>query len=380
MILKSILIQILVAVLVAMQAVSAHNDEPNYSNEPTISKHYSNDHPTTFSTYTSKGHHSSEDCPTSISKSYSNETSISKSYSKHHPTSISKSYSEDHPTSISKSYSENHPTTTRPNHYSEEHPKTISKSYSKGHTKDLPSPSKSTDSSPTHPGAIPDNVQKLYEKIRSTDKCSKDIKAPFFALDDSPKDFCYCDEFMDGKGFYIRGTGHNLVGMQVDCDGDQEGLTKRCGNSKDTQSQTSFKPDVQAFGISDLRADIHPYVVLGNEGSAPGYTTFDPRSVGVEPLSIVAVVCNGKMIFGIWGDTNGDDGLPLVGEASIAVATACFGDKMDGNHGHDEFDVLYIAFSGHDAVPKDTAKWDASSYEEFEDSIIDLGNKLVATL
>ena len=50
----------------------------------------------------------------------------------------------------------------------------------------------------------------------------------------------------------------------------------------------------------------------------------------------------------------------MVGEASIAMATACFGTSMNGNNGHDETDVLYIAFPGADAVPGSSgADWGA---------------------
>ena len=38
---------------------------------------------------------------------------------------------------------------------------------------------------------------------------------------------------------------------------------------------------------------MHPYVVLGNEGADP---SFDPQSAGVQPLSVVAVVCNGQLV------------------------------------------------------------------------------------
>lgn len=69
----------------------------------------------------------------------------------------------------------------------------------------------------------------------------------------------------------------------------------------------------------------------------------------------------------------------MVGEASISLATACFGkDNIDDNHGHTETDVLYIAFTGGAAVPgKDGAAWTASSFQEFEDSITDFGNNLI---
>lgn len=69
----------------------------------------------------------------------------------------------------------------------------------------------------------------------------------------------------------------------------------------------------------------------------------------------------------------------MVGEAAISLATACYGKKdINGNSGHDDPDVLYLAFTGKDAVPgADGAKWDATSYDEFEQSIESLGDKLV---
>jgi hypothetical protein len=121
--------------------------------------------------------------------------------------------------------------------------------------------------------------------------------------------------------------------------------------------------------------------VLGNTGSKPWYRTFDPRTADISPLSIVAVVCNNALIYGIWGDVNGDDGLPLVGEASLALATACFGDGVNGGNGWDDADVLYLAFKGDGAVPgPQGARWDARDYSEFEGSIQDLGGGLVEGL
>lgn len=40
---------------------------------------------------------------------------------------------------------------------------------------------------------------------------------------------------------------------------------------------------------------------------------FDPAKVGVEPLSIVAVICGegGKLTFGIWADTSEHSALLL---------------------------------------------------------------------
>lgn len=68
----------------------------------------------------------------------------------------------------------------------------------------------------------------------------------------------------------------------------------------------------------------------------------------------------------------------MVGEASISLATACYGSGINGNSGHEANDVLYVAFTGDDAVPgKNGANWNASSFDEFQSSIMDLGNKLV---
>ena len=87
------------------------------------------------------------------------------------------------------------------------------------------------------------------------------------------------------------------------------------------------------------------------------------------------------MFYGIWGDTNGDDGPAVVGEASLATGTLCYGDSVNGNSGHDATDVLYVAFTGAEAVPgKSGAKWNAQSAAEFEASIAALGDSLVARL
>lgn len=82
----------------------------------------------------------------------------------------------------------------------------------------------------------------------------------------------------------------------------------------------------------------------------------------------------------MWGDTNGDDGPPLVGEASLSLATACYGQSVNGDNGHDQSDVLYIAFTGDDAVPGSSADWEASNFDEFESSIASIGDKLIQRL
>jgi len=60
------------------------------------------------------------------------------------------------------------------------------------------------------------------------------------------------------------------------------------------------------------------------------------------------------------------------------MATLCYGNIVNGNNGHDETDVLYLAFTGADAVPgANGAKWNAQNAVEFEASLATLGDILV---
>lgn len=83
--------------------------------------------------------------------------------------------------------------------------------------------------------------------------------------------------------------------------------------------------------------------------------------------------------YGVWGDTNQD---PTTGETSISLAQLCFpNEHLNGNYGHGDKDVLYIGFTGDEAVPgKNGANWKAKNVREFEDSIKALGDRLVAQL
>lgn len=88
--------------------------------------------------------------------------------------------------------------------------------------------------------------------------------------------------------------------MDIDCDGaivkNDDG---RCGNAHSTQSTTAMKRYVAARTkeVTDLNPFVHDYVVFGNTGvHKPGWLTFDPRDYGMEPLSMMAVVCGDKLV------------------------------------------------------------------------------------
>ncbi|KAK4215219.1 fungal chitosanase of glycosyl hydrolase group 75-domain-containing protein [Rhypophila decipiens] len=280
----------------------------------------------------------------------------------------------------------------------------------------------SNDSSSGGGGAgrpLPENLSKFYDDIRAKGSCSRVLATGFWATDTGDNSFSYCGDHLDDYNIlYIQGKHGALADMDIDCDGvvltpngsmPDAAKTGRCSydSSPDLQNMTAFRDTIQQYdvGIADLNTYIHPYVVLGNEAAYQqkrlwtgrvgtvrankdrNWKTFDPTGYGVLPLSLVAVVCGGggneqggrKLVYGIWGDTNGDDDEhPMVGETSLSLATACYGDNMSGDNGHDETDVLYLAFLGSDAVPGPTgADWKADSFEQFERSIETLGDRLV---
>lgn len=77
--------------------------------------------------------------------------------------------------------------------------------------------------------------------------------------------------------------------MDIDCDG-ADATAGDCSDDPSGYGATSFKDTVRTFGISDLNANIHPYVVV-NE---PPY--FNAQKYGMKPLSVMAVVCNNQIV------------------------------------------------------------------------------------
>ncbi|KFY45411.1 hypothetical protein V495_03002 [Pseudogymnoascus sp. VKM F-4514 (FW-929)] len=221
---------------------------------------------------------------------------------------------------------------------------------------------------------LPDNLSQIYNNHKSG-ACSNELTGGF--TDGSgPATFAYCGDVEGAIFLHSSGNGGEYVNMDIDCDGANR-TGGKCSNDPTGQGQTAFQSEIQELnvGIDDLDSNLHPYVVFGNEGSSP---EFDPRQYGMEPLSVMAVVCNNQVFYGVWGDTNGETS---VGEASISLADLCFPDEdLNGNSGHDDKDVLYIGFPGKAAVPSDQTKWSAGNAKDFEDSIKEVGDKLVAGL
>ncbi|KAL3450373.1 fungal chitosanase of glycosyl hydrolase group 75-domain-containing protein [Aspergillus insuetus] len=119
--------------------------------------------------------------------------------------------------------------------------------------------------------------------------------------------------------------------MDVDCDG----IDYKCDGDKDGQALTDYGA-LSAYAVPFIVIP-QKYVSSGNQDAIPGN-------------NVAAVICNGKMFYGILGDTNGNDP-QVTGEASWLMARTCFpDDDLHGNSGHAEADVTYILFTGSNAV------------------------------
>ncbi|KAK0735218.1 fungal chitosanase of glycosyl hydrolase group 75-domain-containing protein, partial [Lasiosphaeria miniovina] len=239
---------------------------------------------------------------------------------------------------------------------------------------------------------VPGNLKQFYEQLRAAASCHNVLATGFWDEQTGSNTFTYCGDHLAGYSLmYIQGRQGALADMDVDCDGVAGGSADdgRCSarESPDLQNVTAFQDTLAGYGVAgvtDLDPYVHPYVVFGNQGAKANWPTFDPTAYGVRPLSVMAVVCRGgeDLVYGVWGDTNGDDGgYAMVGEASLALATACYGNEMSGADGYSADDVLYLAFIGPEAVPGAAgADWGAPDFHAFEQSIDALGDSLVARI
>ncbi|KAJ3511709.1 hypothetical protein NM208_g15399 [Fusarium decemcellulare] len=212
---------------------------------------------------------------------------------------------------------------------------------------------------------LPGNLKSIYDKHRARDQtgnCQSSLSAKFDG------GAAYCGDIPGAIFLKSNGAYDN---MDIDCDG-ANNAAGDCANDPSGQGQTSFVDTVKKFGIKDLDANLHSYVVFGTN-------SFDPQKHGLKPLSVMAVVCNNQVFYGVWGDTNG---FRSTGEASISLAQLCFPNEgLNGNKGHGKKDVLYIGFTGDEAVPgAKGANWKAKTPKQFQDSIKGLGDRLVAGL
>ncbi|KAA1477017.1 Chitosanase-domain-containing protein [Dentipellis sp. KUC8613] len=177
---------------------------------------------------------------------------------------------------------------------------------------------------------ISSNAEFLLSAATASKKAGKNVVATFPAQVGDKNNVDILGDWLklDGVSAY-----HFIADMDVDCDG----VDFKCAGNPDGQSETSF---------GALNAAQVPFYVLPLK--------FTDAHKDIKPNSLGAIVCNKKIVYGIYGDQNGDDP-QVIGEASIVLAQACFpDDKLSGDNGHTPLDVLYIVFGSQ--VPKGVGK------------------------
>ena len=124
--------------------------------------------------------------------------------------------------------------------------------------------------------------------------------------------------------------------LDVDCDGQ---MTSECNLGTDPyyQNQTSF---TQSDG-QPLIASALPFVVLPIPSSRFSFVDAD-----IQPGAVVAVIYQGKLVFGVFGDEGPSS---VIGEGSYAMANSLGIDPNPKTGGIDS-GVTYFAFVGADAV------------------------------
>ncbi|KAL4736345.1 fungal chitosanase of glycosyl hydrolase group 75-domain-containing protein [Aspergillus similis] len=130
--------------------------------------------------------------------------------------------------------------------------------------------------------------------------------------------------FAEGAAFVFKAD------MDTDCDG----LDYRCDGNADGKPLTNWGA-LSAFEV--------PYIVIPQ-------AFLEANPTAIPGTNVAAVICKNKMFYAVLGDTNGNNP-QVTGEASWLLARSCFPeDNLNGNKGHDEADVIYILFTGPEAV------------------------------
>ncbi|KAJ7250708.1 fungal chitosanase of glycosyl hydrolase group 75-domain-containing protein [Mycena rebaudengoi] len=167
-------------------------------------------------------------------------------------------------------------------------------------------------------------VADIYAAAQAANK----VKLASYPTSDDQKHMA--DIYGDWQNLTGVSAFHFIADMDTDCDGPKS----NCKGNKDGQSLTSF---------GALDATQVPFFVI------PEKFTMEHKDI-LKDNALGAVICDGKMFYGIYGDQNGDEP-QVIGEASIVMGQACFPDaKIDGGSGHTELDVAYIVFGSQ--VPK----------------------------
>jgi chitosanase len=161
------------------------------------------------------------------------------------------------------------------------------------------------------------DIQALYDFVKGG---SGDLLATYGTCNgcDTP------DTKLHGHSDKMEG----LITFMSDADIDCDGVNWECPGNPDGQSQTTF-------GSADTYQ--MPWFVLPDEWY---------RSQGIVANNLGAIICDGKMFYGVFADSNGNTP-QVIGEISLVLGNACWPDAgLSGAVGHSDPDVAYIVFAG----------------------------------
>lgn len=177
--------------------------------------------------------------------------------------------------------------------------------------------------------AVPPRVKEFQDGLRGGRQCSKMLASGLRSSLEGPKcidkvnptrqqvannlglAWYYCGDYANTAGSFLYAASSTTASssrpssnLTIDCNGirdgpDDTGLCDRLyrGPTRSTAFQSRMKAD--GFPAKDLNPYFHPYVALGDFRDIrrrEEYVHFDPQDQVVEPLSIVAVVCNDKLV------------------------------------------------------------------------------------
>lgn len=156
----------------------------------------------------------------------------------------------------------------------------------------------------------------------------------------------------------LTGAFFWVADMDVDCDGK---MTTQCNKTADPDYQDETST-TDSMG-DPLDAASLPYVVIPLPDSKFSY-----KAQGIKLGDVVAVIYNGQVAYGVFGDEGPTD---IIGEASYAMAKSLGIDPDPKTGGADCCGVTYIVFPGSGAV--------VSPIEDHAKATA-LGQQLAATL
>ncbi|KAJ7080638.1 fungal chitosanase of glycosyl hydrolase group 75-domain-containing protein [Mycena belliarum] len=167
------------------------------------------------------------------------------------------------------------------------------------------------------------DVSAIYDAAKQATK--KQIPGASYLTDPGSND--YVQIYQDWSDLPQVSAFHFIADMDIDCDG----VDWNCkGNTGDGQKETSF---------GALDASKVPWYVIPQSFA-------DKQGNSLKPNALGAIICNGKMFYAIFGDSNGATP-QVIGEGSLLLGQACFNTdslQVSGGNGHDQKDVAYIVF------------------------------------